>query len=268
MKHKIGLTGCLGKMGTEIIKILAEEKHYEILGYSQREIKEKLPYENNSLTNSLTNNLTDNVKITNSIEELVEKTNIILDFSLPETMGSLLLALIKQPKPLVSGTTGHNNQKLLSELAKKVPIIWSANMSLGINFILQFIRKHISSPEDEDFNYSIIEAHHRNKLDTPSGTAIMLKEVIEEAESTSLSASSLQTKKGLKKEVRITSIREGDIFGSHAIIIANSNEIIEIKHEALNRRLFAAGAIKAMEILLYKKLKPGLYSMEDIFALC
>ena len=223
---KIGIVGCFGRVGSQIVKILQKEKH-NFVGYSRKGQSEDF-------------------QVMNSMDDFIQEADCIVDFSHPDLMKELLLRLQYNPKPLLSGTTSHNNGDILYRLSEKAPVLWSTNMSLGISIMLNFIEDYMKF--FEGFDISIIEIHHRNKVDSPSGTAITLKERLQ--------------KKSPEKNVEISSIRAGNIYGRHSLMFVSNDEIIEINHHALNRKLFALNAIKAVKILIQEK--PGFYSIENI----
>lgn len=242
MTIKIGVCGASGKMGRAIIEQIS-------LG----------DYLVSGKFNS-----------TNNIEDLAvfcQNSQVIIDFSSPEILEKLLYYAIKYNNKLVIGTTGLTEEHLnsMKKASKDIAILYSANMSLGAN-LLALLASQASSNLGNDFDVEIVEAHHRMKKDSPSGTAIMLGQTIADAKNQQFDKyvvynrypnSPRQT-----NEIGITSIRGGQVYGEHEIFFLGDNEVITIKHQALNRKIFTDGAIKAAQWLSVKN--NGLYSMKDI----
>jgi len=173
--------------------------------------------------------------------------DVVIDFSLPEGLSSLLEACIKNKTPLVTGVTGltESQKKQLQKAAKQIPVLWSSNMSMGIATLKKML--HGLKPLS-DCDFQIEETHHIRKKDLPSGTALTLQE-------------SLQKAVG-KKLPDPVSIRGGGVFGIHTIHVMGEEETLTLTHSALNRTVFARGALAAARWLA--KRKHGFYSLEDI----
>lgn len=226
-KLKIGILGSTGRMGQEVQSVIQASGH--------------------SLGPQISS---DNFK-----KFLSDKKNpgvdVWIDFSTPEVLTSFLGHLDQFPAALVSGTTGVSNQ-LMAELkkkAKKSAVFWAPNMSIGIAIVMQMLEslKNLS-----DFDFQIDEAHHKHKKDSPSGTAILLQNKLQEVV-------------GKKKLPKPLSTRGGGVYGVHRIQALSDEEVISIEHTALNRQVFAKGALWAA--LKIKNLKPGFYEMKDLLKL-
>ena len=190
-------------------------------------------------------------KLYDDIEELADNTDAIIDFSSPEASLSIAKQLVGSQTFLVCGTTGFTEDEFIQfkSYSKQVSIIWSANMSLGIN-LLQSLLKIAASKLTKDFDPAIIDIHHCHKKDAPSGTAKVLAQAIEDNRSSE------------SKKVQISSLRIGEEFGEHEVIFSGLNESISLSHKAFNRNSFIQGAIKAC---VWGKNKPaGFYSMQDV----
>ncbi len=219
-KTNIGIFGSSGKMGQEIIE--------EMKSFSNLNL-----FYDYSRTNR------------NNLEELC-KSDVIIDFSLPDGTMELIKEAKKHKTKILCGTTGFSKEQFeeIKLSAKSIPILYSANMSIGINLIknlVEFFNKNLPS----DFSVDIIDMHHKNKKDKPSGTSLMLKESIESRDS------------------NIVSIRAGKIFGTHEIYFNGDDEQIMIRHQASSRKIFAQGALKAA-LFLSKCQEPKLYGMDDM----
>lgn len=211
-------------------------------------------------------NTQSNFKVYNHIFDCNDAIDVIIDFSHPSSLSDLLKYAIEKNIALVIGTTGLTNDDMdkIKTASEKIPVFYSANMSLGIN-VLASILKDITPVLEDTFDIEIVEKHHNKKIDAPSGTAYLLAEAIN---------STLEDKKDyvfdrhLKKEARdkneigIHSIRGGTIVGEHTVIFAGCDEVIEIKHSASSKKIFAQGAIKAAKFVYNKE--NGFYNMEKL----
>jgi len=247
---KVLLCGCSGKMGKFITELIAERDDMSIaVGVDQVLLEnwKKFP-------------------VFQSIAEVNVESDVIIDFSHHSLVPALLDYVEKTKTPAVICTTGLDESiiKRIEEISKTVPILRSGNMSLGINLLIDLVKK-AASVLHETFDIEIIEKHHNRKVDAPSGTAYMIAEAI----NTELKNSKTFTHgrhgrdtKRQKEEIGIHAIRGGTIVGEHSVIFAGVDEVIEIRHSAASRRVFGAGAIKAAQFLVTEE--PGLYTMNDV----
>ncbi|MGH4118569.1 4-hydroxy-tetrahydrodipicolinate reductase [Clostridium sp.] len=244
---KMLLNGCNGKMG----KIISE------LASSSSTISVIAGVDKNS------SNL--NYPCYNNINDCNNDVDVILDFSRPEALDSLCKYSKEKNIPIVFCTTGYTEEDLskINSLSSEVAVFHSANMSIGIN-IVNNILKTISNTLYKDFDIEIIEKHHNQKVDSPSGTALLLANTIKNSikDETVFVKGRDGIGKRDHKEIGIHAIRGGNIIGDHEIIFAGKGECIEIVHTAISREVFAVGALKACEYI-YKK-QSGLYSMDDV----
>ncbi len=239
------LFGASGKMGTVLSKILEEDLDMRIVaGVDKKSTANYFPVYQDPFT-------------------IKETASVIIDFSHPSLLKSLLSYAIKQKLPIVIATTGFNESdlELINDAGVMIPIFLSANMSLGINILKNILRRYKKVLKEYDIE--IIEKHHNQKLDAPSGTALALASTINENEEYELVMGRNSAKKRGKKEIGIHAIRGGTIVGEHSIIFAGTDEILEFKHTALKKEIFAHGAIKAAKFIVNKQA--GLYTMDDIF---
>lgn len=198
--------------------------------------------------------------------EVKEKVDVIIDFSHPSALSGILEYAVGKGIPIVVATTGFGpcEKELIAEASKTIPVFFSANMSIGVNLLLSLVKKAASVLQN-DYDIEIVEKHHNQKIDAPSGTAVMIADAI--AGSLDYSPSyvydrhSVRAKRS-KKEIGIHSIRGGTITGEHEVIFAGQDEIIEIKHSASSRCVFAVGALNAAKFIADKPA--GLYSMADL----
>ena len=198
-----------------------------------------------------------------SLAEVACDVDCVVDFSHHTAVGSLMDFCVAKNLPVVVATTGQTPEEkaVIAEAAKKIPVFFSANMSIGVALLANLAKKAASVFPDA--NIEIVEKHHNQKLDVPSGTALLLAHKIQEAlTDTVLLVGRHENGKRTAKEIGIHSLRLGNEVGTHEIIIATGAETITLKHEAENRSLFANGALAAAAFLEGKA--PGLYSMQDI----
>lgn len=200
------------------------------------------------------------------INEFEGKADAIIDFSNPSTLPVLLKYSTKTKTPLVIASTGFSDEevKSMEQASKETAILYSGNMSLGINVLLSLVKKATSALEG--FDIEVIEKHHNKKVDSPSGTAFMIANAIDEerdGKTEFVHGREGNATKRKPEEVGIHAIRGGTIVGEHSVIFAGVDEVIEIKHSAMSKKIFAVGSINAAKFLVNKET--GLYSMDDLF---
>lgn len=205
--------------------------------------------------------------VTGFADELTDETgDVIIDFSHFSRLETLLNYAENKKIPLVIATTGYSDEifEKIKKASENIPILLSSNMSLGIN-LMQSVLEKIVPILYGSYDIEVVEAHHNKKIDSPSGTAKTLIEVIEKSCKETLKKE--YGREGIhkreKNEIGIHSLRGGTIVGEHSVLFCGNDEIIEIKHTAMSKKIFAEGALKGAKFLVNKKL--GLYSMKDIF---
>ena len=244
---KILIHGSTGRMGKILCDLLTA-------GYNGLELAARVsPEETADPANG----------IYTSLEEVTCDVDGVIDFSHHTAVGGLMDFCTSKNLPVVVATTGHTAEEkaLIADAAKKIPVFFSANMSIGVALLAELAKKAASVfPEA---NIEIVEKHHNQKLDVPSGTALLLAHRMQEVLTDSvLLVGRHENGKRTAKEIGIHSLRLGNEVGTHEIIIATGAETITLKHEAENRSLFANGALAAAKFLEGKSA--GLYSMQDI----
>lgn len=248
--QKMILSGCNGHMGRAVADLCSGQPDIEIVaGFD------------------ILGQPNDNFPVFPSPVQCGMQADVVIDFSNPAALTPLLEFSLARGIPLVLATTGYDLDQLdlIQEAAQKVPIFRSANMSLGINVLLTLV-KQAAAALGEDFDVEIVERHHSRKLDAPNGTALMLADAASSAlpyDPEYIYDRHLTRKARDRREIGISSVRGGTIVGDHTITFAGTDEIIEIKHHAASRSIFAAGAIKAARFLMQVK-QPGLYDMSDL----
>jgi 4-hydroxy-tetrahydrodipicolinate reductase len=252
-KINLAITGCMGRMGQQIIKSAKLDKNFRLVSLTEnRKINKKIH----------------NIKIHLNTEEAFKNSNLIIDFTVPKCTFQVLKIASKLKKRVIIGTTGFSKKEenLIKKFSKKIPILKAGNMSLGIN-LLMYLTEIASNSLGKSFLSKIFEVHHKHKKDYPSGTALMLGKGI--AIGKNKSFYNLMGKKYLNKKnfpygkkINFNSLRKGEIIGEHEVKFSSGKEIITLNHEAFDRALYSEGALSAAKWLMNKK--PGLYSMRDL----
>lgn len=246
------LSGCSGQMGKAISEVAAQDDNILIIcGFDKyTECDRGYP-------------------IYASPEEYDGPADAIIDFSNPAALTPLLSYAKRRKLPAVIATTGLSEEQLkeIEKAAEEIPVFRSANMSLGVNLLVELVKK-VASVLAGDFDIEIIEKHHNLKLDAPSGTALMLADAANEAVEASLNyvydRHSVRKKRD-KNELGIHSIRGGTIVGEHDVVFAGNDEVITLSHTAASKKVFAEGAVKAAQFLV--NCKPGIYDMKSVINL-
>lgn len=248
---KILMSGCNGKMGQVITRLVSERDDAKIVAGLD-----------------LSNNLQNSYPVFNSTGKINITPDVIIDFSHPSAFDVLVEYAVSRKIPLVMATTGlsQTQVKTLELAAKEIPVFFSANMSLGVNLVIDLVKKAAKILEG-NFDIEIVEKHHNQKIDAPSGTALAIADAINSAleeKQEYIYDRHSRRKKRSPKEIGIHAVRGGTIVGDHSVIFAGNDEIIEINHTAMSKEIFAVGAVKAAIYL--KNKKPGMYSMGDLVA--
>ncbi|HFB2048361.1 MAG: 4-hydroxy-tetrahydrodipicolinate reductase [Hyphomicrobiaceae bacterium] len=266
-KMKIGVMGVAGRMGRELVRSVLETDRCQIVGGTEPEGSCYLDHDIGKLIgqNAL------GIPVTMDPLELITKADAILDFTTPAS--SVHFADMASDARIIHviGTTGFSNQHelALAASAQQTTIIKASNMSLGVNLVAGLTQK-IAGILNEDFDIEILEMHHRNKVDAPSGTAIMLGEAAAEGRGISLEkhiASFRNNNIGERSrgDIGFATLRGGNVVGEHSVIFAADGERIEVTHKATDRKIFSRGAVKAA--IWGRSKKVGLFNMIDVLGL-
>ena len=252
-KIKLAITGCMGRMGQQIIKSAKSNRNFTVTVLTE---------------NRLINKKINGINISLNDEKAFKKADVIIDFTIPKCTFEVLKIASKLKKKVVIGTTGFTKKEenLIKKYSRKIPILKAGNMSLGIN-LLMYLTEIASTSLGNNYLSKIFEVHHRHKKDHPSGTALMLGKGI--AVGKNKDFYKLIGKKYLNKKsfpygnkINFNSIRKGEIIGEHEVKFSSGKEIITLNHEAFDRALYSEGALTAANWL--NKKKPGLYSMRNL----
>ena len=252
-KINLSISGCMGRMGQQLIKSSKKDKTFKLISLTE---------------NRIINKKILGIKLTTNNIEAFKRTNIIIDFTIPKCTLEILKIAAKLKKRVVIGTTGFSKKEeiLIKKFSKQIPILKAGNMSLGVN-LLMYLTEITSKSLGDSFLSKIYEVHHKHKIDYPSGTALMLCRGIADGKNKNLY--NLIGKKYLNKKtfpygkkINFNSIRKGEVIGEHEVRFSSGKEIITLNHESFDRALYSEGALTAATWLMSKK--PGLYSMRDL----
>lgn len=244
------LRGCNGRMGQVITELVeADDKAVIVAGIDVRQ------------------NLLNKYPVYQSFSKCNVSADVIIDFSAPENLEEMLQYATAKRIGIVLCTTGFSKEQLerVEEVSRIIPILRSANMSMGINLVTKLIKEAAALLTDAGFDIEIVERHHNKKVDAPSGTALALADAMNEALNHEYEYKYDRTKDREKrqvKEIGLSSVRGGTIVGEHEIIFAGTDEVIEIKHTAYSKAIFAKGAIQAAKYLPGRRA--GMYKMSDL----
>ena len=252
-KINLGISGCSGRMGQQLIKSLRSNNNFKLTALTE---------------NKIINKKLSGIKPELNTKEAFKKTDIIIDFTIPKSTFEILKIASKLKKRIIIGTTGFTpkEESLIKKYSKKIPILKSGNMSLGVN-LLMYLTEIASKSLTKDYLSKIFEVHHKHKKDYPSGTALMIGKGIAKGKNKDLLK--LMGKKFLNKKsfpfgskINFNSIRKGEIIGEHEVKFSSGKEMITLNHEAFDRALYSDGALTAAKWLMKKR--SGLYSMRDL----
>jgi 4-hydroxy-tetrahydrodipicolinate reductase len=213
------------------------------------------------------------IDLGDSLEEALVKSDIVIDFTLPSFTNELIEACLETGKPLVMGTTGHDDAQLelITLASQSIPIVHAPNYSVGVNTLFWLTRR-TAEILGEGFDLEVVEMHHRHKLDSPSGTARRLAEILTEVRNLSYDKDCRHGRFGdvgarTDHEVGVHALRGGDVVGDHTVIYAGNGERVELTHKASSRLTFAKGAVRAARWIESEGLKNGLFDMQDVLGL-
>ena len=244
------LHGCNGKMGQTITGLIADDKEIEIAAGIDT-------YDNGNNT----------YPVFTDIDACDVRADAVIDFSTASAVDKLLAYCVSKKLPCVLCTTGLSEEQIekVQETAKHIAILRSANMSLGINMLLKLVKEAASTLSSAGFDIEIVEKHHNQKVDAPSGTALALADSVNEALDNSChyvyDRSNVRAKRD-EKEIGISAVRGGTIVGDHDVIFAGADEVVTFSHRAYSKAVFGKGAVQAAKFLVGKPA--GMYNMSDV----
>ena len=252
-KINLAITGCLGRMGQQLIKSSKKNKDFKLVSLTEdRNISKKIS----------------GIKLEKNSIDAFKKASVIIDFTIPKCTLQVLKIASKLKKRVVIGTTGFSKreEKLIKKYSKKIAILKAGNMSLGVN-LLMYLTEIASKSLDNNYLTKVYEVHHKHKKDYPSGTALMLGKGIADGKNKNfyrLIGKKYLNKKAFPygKKINFNSIRRGNIIGEHVVKFSSGKEIVTLNHESFDRALYSEGALTASKWIMKKK--SGLYSMRDL----
>ena len=252
-KINLAITGCLGKMGQQLIISTKSNKNFKLVTLTE---------------NKIINKKIAGIKLDLNRVEAFKEVDVIIDFTIPKCTLEILKIASKIKKRVIIGTTGftQKEENLIKEYSKKIPILKAGNMSLGIN-LLMYLTEIASGSLGDNYLSKVFEIHHKHKKDYPSGTALMLGKGIADGKNKNLYnliGKKFLNKKSfpLGKKINFNSVRKGKIIGEHEVTFSSGKETITLNHEAFDRALYSEGALTAAKWLTNKRA--GLYSMRDL----
>jgi 4-hydroxy-tetrahydrodipicolinate reductase len=256
---RIGIAGIAGRMGQEIAAAAQADPGFALVGGAVRP----------ETAQAVQAAFEPKIRIVESVLDLLPEIDVLIDFTTAPATVEHVRACAGAGRPIVCGATGLSNEHVgeLRNAGQLVPVFYARNMSLGIAAIVAALPPLVRALEGYDVE--IVETHHRQKADAPSGTALALAEAIASALDTDLGSRAVHGRRGIAPrqagEIGIHAVRAGGNAGEHTVLLASEGEEIRISHRALSRRTFALGALRAAEFVVSQQ--PGLYSMADYVAL-
>ena len=252
-KINLAISGCMGKMGQQLIKSSKKNKNFKLITLTE---------------NKIINKKISGIKPELNTEQAFRKADIIIDFTIPKCTLEILKIASKLNKKVVIGTTGftQKEENLINKYSKKITILKAGNMSLGVN-LLMYLTEIASKSLNANFLSKVFEVHHKHKKDHPSGTALMLGRGIANGKNKDfyrLIGKKFLNKKNFPygKKINFNSLRKGAIIGEHEVKFSSGKEVITLNHEAFDRTLYSEGALTAAKWLMNKK--SGFYTMRNV----
>lgn len=267
---KVAITGITGRMGRSVLELLMNTQPAGLqLGAAiHRDLSELVGQDASLILNTVSHSAF-GVPILANLP--AEGFDVVIDFSLPDSTMRTLDVCVKKNRFLVVGTTGFDDQQhaRFADAARTIPIVLAPNMSIGVTLCMHLLRQ-TANTIGQHADVEVIETHHRNKLDSPSGTALAMGQTIADELGWDLQANAVYSRHGKvdrrnQQTIGYSSIRAGDVIGDHTVLFATEGERIEIAHKASDRSIYAKGALRAAQWVVEQP--PGLYTMEDVLGL-
>jgi len=263
-KLKVAVAGCLGRMGQEITNQIISNKKLSFVGGFEYKLH---PMINKKISDIA--NINSNLIVTSNADQVIKNADVLIDFTTPISTLSNIKKAAASKTAIVIGTTGINaNQKnKIKNFSKKIPVLMSSNMSLGVNLLFNLVHQTASALKESEYDIEIAETHHKHKVDAPSGTALSLGEYAASGRKTTLNKSQVMDRtkintKRKKGDIGFSVTRGGEIAGEHTISFISANDRIDLVHKANNRSIFVSGAIEAA--IFISRKKNGFFDMKDL----
>ena len=262
MTTRIAIAGAAGRMGRTLIQATAQAPDLKLVVALERHGAPAIGNDAGELAGIGRNGIAISADLTSA------EFDVLIDFTRPEPTLANLAICAKRGKRIVIGTTGFDDagRGRIESTAREIPIVFAPNMSVGVNLCLRLIDLAARVLKD-DSDVEIVEAHHRHKVDAPSGTALRMGEVVAQARGRTLKELAVYDRAGERPRgaIGFATVRAGDIVGDHTVLFAGGGERVEIRHHAESRLTFATGALRAARWLMAQR--PGLYDMQDVLGL-
>jgi 4-hydroxy-tetrahydrodipicolinate reductase len=269
---KVVIAGCSGRMGHVLLESVFADKDLQLHGALDRVSNPQLGRDAGEQLGVVST-----IKVTDSIDDALKNADVLVDFTRPEATMAYLEACQKYDVKMIIGTTGLSaEQKLAIEVASKnIAIVFAPNMSVGVTLLINLVQS-AARVLNEGYDIEILEAHHRHKVDAPSGTALRLGEAAASALGRNLAECAVYGREGVTGErdpstIGFATVRGGDVVGDHTVLFAGTGERVELTHKASSRATFALGALRAAKFLGEKNAvtgkKSGLFDMQDVLGL-
>ena len=271
---RVGINGAAGRMGRQLLAAVLERQDCRVSAGLEAPGNPAVGIDLSVLAG--THSQSDSsppVSVSDNLKAVCGELDVVIDFSVPDASMALLKTVEadENRKAVVIGTTGFSTaqKETINRLAEKLPLVMASNYSVGVTLCLELLKTTAATLGD-DYDVEVIEAHHRNKIDAPSGTALSMGEAVAGALGRELATCAVYGREGntgvrTKTEIGFETIRAGDIIGDHTVLFAGEGERIEITHRATDRMAFARGAVRAASWLVGQP--PGLYDMADVIGL-
>ena len=263
----IGICGASGRMGKALIRSVADNKKLQLKGALERDVDPNIGKDSGVIANIEPTG----VDITSDTNVFFSNCDAVIDFSFADASIKNIEIASKHNCAYVLGTTGLNQIQIntIKDYSKSIPIVHASNMSVGVNIAIHYTEL-LSKSLNEDYDVEIHEMHHRDKIDSPSGTALALGDAVAKGRNIDLNEKTIKARWGIEKprkkgDIGFSTQRGGDVIGDHIVTFAGNGERVEIAHKATNRDVFANGAVNAV-LWLYKQA-PGYYNMKDVLGL-
>jgi len=261
---QIAVFGATGRMGQTLCRLIAQAEDLQLVGAATEPGHESIGQDAGLIAGAGSLG----VVLTDDASAAVATAQVAIDFTLPDAVPQNVAACVVQQTAMVMGTTGLSAEQhaVIAQSAERIPFVYGRNMSIGINVLTELVRQ-ASSALGAEYDVEITEAHHRHKLDAPSGTALQLGETVARQRGTSLEAAAVYDRHGTHAprqpgSIGFTSVRAGSIVGDHTVMLAADEETIELRHHAVDRAAFARGALRAARWVVNQPA--GLFSMNDV----
>lgn len=261
---KVAVTGATGKMGSRIIRLLAESPDFQLCGATERPTHPAIGRDAGEAAGCKILK----VPISADLESAIGTSDVVIDFTEPAGTLKQLETAARKGKAAVIGTTGFSEEQIarIRQISGEIPCVLSPNMSVGVNILFKVLND-VARVTGGDYDVEIVEMHHRHKKDAPSGTAMKMAQILADALKRDLKSAGVYGRHGMvgdrkADEIGIQSLRGGDVVGDHTVIFAGLGERIEFTHKAHSRENFARGALIAARWAVRRE--PGLYDMQDV----